>query len=54
MKKKKRLDPAFIKYKEEKKRMKLERDIRRLLRVPQQLKPLPEIDIEYNARKELK
>ncbi|XP_063221806.1 large ribosomal subunit protein mL40 [Bacillus rossius redtenbacheri] len=45
LKKKKRLDPAIIKHREERKRKKLEKQIRRLERNARQLKPIDELEV---------
>ncbi|XP_073973276.1 mitochondrial ribosomal protein L40 [Rhodnius prolixus] len=45
LKKKKRLDPAIIKQREERRRKRLEKQIRRLERNVQQLKPISECEI---------
>jgi len=45
LKKKKRLDPAVIKAREDRKRRKLEKAIRRLEKHAKQLKPLDETEV---------
>ncbi|XP_070171939.1 large ribosomal subunit protein mL40 [Polyergus mexicanus] len=45
LKKKKRLDPAIIRAREERKKKKIEKQIRRLEKVAKQLKPIPEIEV---------
>lgn len=45
LKKKKKLDPAVIKAREERKRKKLEKAIRRLERSEKQLKPIEECQV---------
>lgn len=45
LKKKKRLDPAVIKAREERKRRKLEKQIRRLQKTERQLKPIDEMEV---------
>ncbi len=45
MKKKKKMDPAVIKAREERKRKKLEKHIRRLEKNQSQLKPIDECEI---------
>ncbi|XP_012256281.2 39S ribosomal protein L40, mitochondrial [Athalia rosae] len=45
LKKKKRLDPAIIKQREEKRRKKLEKQIRKLEKVALQLKPIDECEV---------
>ena len=53
LKKKKRMDPALIKAKEERRRKKLEKSIRRLQKHARQLKPIAEIEVPIRLRKEL-
>jgi len=45
LKKKKKLDPAIIRAREERKKKKLEKQIRRLEKATKQLKPVSEIEI---------
>lgn len=45
LKKKKRMDPAILKQREERKRKKLEKQIRRLEKNARQLKPIDELEI---------
>lgn len=45
MKKKKRLDPAIIRAREERRKKKIEKQIRRLEKVARQLKPIPEVEV---------
>ncbi|ODN05198.1 39S ribosomal protein L40, mitochondrial [Orchesella cincta] len=45
LKKKKRLDPAIIKAREDRRRRKLEKQIRRMEKTAQQLKPLQELEV---------
>lgn len=45
MKKKKRLDPAIVKARSERRKKKLEKQIRRLLKNSKQLKPIEEVEI---------
>lgn len=45
MKKKKRLDPAIIRAREERKKRKLEKEIRRLEKHAKQLKPISEMEV---------
>ncbi|XP_076638277.1 mitochondrial ribosomal protein L40 [Colletes latitarsis] len=45
LKKKRRLDPSIIRAREERKKKKLEKQIRRLQRLVKQLKPMTEIDV---------
>lgn len=44
MKKKKKMDPAIIKAREERRRKKLEKNIRRLEKNARQLKPIDELE----------
>lgn len=48
LKKKKRIDPQVIKAREDRKRKKLEKMIRRLERNARQLKPLDELEVPLN------
>ncbi|KAK9893109.1 hypothetical protein WA026_023829 [Henosepilachna vigintioctopunctata] len=52
MKKKKRIDPAVVKAREERRKKKLEKQIRRLERNAQQLKPIDECEIPLNITDE--
>lgn len=52
MKKKKKLDPAIIKAREEKKRRRIEKSIRKLEKNVKQLKPLEEIEIPVAISRE--
>lgn len=45
LKKKKKLDPAIIKQREERKKKKLEKQIRRLEKNARQLKPIDELEV---------
>ncbi|KAJ8880564.1 hypothetical protein PR048_017034 [Dryococelus australis] len=45
LKKKKRLDPAILKHREDRKRKRLEKQIRRLERNAKQLKPIDELEV---------
>lgn len=45
MKKKKRLDPAIIKAREDRRKKKLEKQIRRLEKNARQLKPIDECEV---------
>lgn len=45
LKKKKRLDPAVIRQREERKRKRLEKSIRRLEKYAKKLKPINELEI---------
>lgn len=45
LKKKKKLDPAIIKAREDRKRKKLEKQIRRLEKNARQLKPIDELEV---------
>lgn len=47
MKKKKKVDPAITRIREERKRRKLWRECRRLMKFQKQLKPLDEMEIPY-------
>ena len=53
LKKKKRIDPAVLKKREEKKMKKLEREIRRLEATPKQFKPIVELQLSPNIMREL-
>ncbi|KYM97071.1 39S ribosomal protein L40, mitochondrial [Cyphomyrmex costatus] len=52
LKKKKRLDPAIIRAREERRRRKLEKQIRRLQKQAKQLKPISEIEVSSKLIKE--
>ena len=54
LKKKKKLDPQVIKQREERKRKKLEKQIRRLEKNSRQLKPIDEIEIPFELIDEKK
>jgi large subunit ribosomal protein L40 len=45
LKKKKRIDPAILKQREERKKKRLEKQIRRLERNARQLKPIDELEV---------
>lgn len=48
LKKKKKIDPAIIKAREERRRKKIEKQIRRLQKNARQLKPIEEMEIPLN------
>ncbi|KAL2717133.1 hypothetical protein V1478_012833 [Vespula squamosa] len=52
LKKKKRLDPAIIRQREERKRKKLEKSIRRLQKYAKKLKPINELEIPLYLKTE--
>ncbi|XP_029167604.1 39S ribosomal protein L40, mitochondrial [Nylanderia fulva] len=52
LKKKKRLDPAIIRAREDRRKRKLEKQIRRLEKVAKQLKPIAEIEVPYKFKDE--
>lgn len=54
MKKKKKLDPAIIKAREEKKRKRLEKQIRKLEKGAKQLKPIEECEVPLSLLDEKK
>lgn len=54
LKKKKKLDPAIIKQREERRRKKLEKQIRRLEKNARQLKPIEELEVPLNLIDEKK
>ena len=54
MKKKKRLDPAILKAREERKKRKIEKQIRRLEKVAQQYKPIDECEVSPTLHKEIR
>ncbi|XP_037072442.1 39S ribosomal protein L40, mitochondrial-like [Pollicipes pollicipes] len=54
LKKKKRIDPAVVRAREERKRRKLEKAIRRLEKGSRQLKPLDELELPRPVRQELR
>lgn len=54
MKKKKKLDPAIVKAREDRRRKKLEKQIRRLEKNARQLKPIDELEVPLNLIDELK
>lgn len=47
MRKRKKADPAITKLREERKRKKIWRDIKRLTKLQNQLKPLDEMEVPY-------
>ncbi|CAG0914652.1 unnamed protein product [Notodromas monacha] len=53
MKKKKRLDPAIVRAREERKKKKLEKAIRKLEKHAKQLKPIEEMEVPYRLRTEI-
>ncbi|KAF0304865.1 39S ribosomal protein L40, mitochondrial [Amphibalanus amphitrite] len=53
LKKKKRIDPAVVRAREERRRRKLEKAIRRLEKSSRQLKPLAEMELPREVRAEL-
>ncbi|KAL4717911.1 hypothetical protein ACJJTC_001329 [Scirpophaga incertulas] len=53
MKKKKKMDPAIIRAREERRRKKLEKQIRRLQKNERQLKPIDEIEVPLNLLDEI-
>lgn len=54
LKKKKKLDPQVIKQREERKRKKIEKQIRRLEKNARQLKPIDELEVPLNLLDEQK
>lgn len=54
LKKKKKLDPAVLKAREERKRKKLEKQIRKLERSEKQLKPIEECEVALTLLDEQK
>ena len=54
LKKKKRIDPAVVRAREERRRRKLEKAIRRLEKSSRQLKPLAELELPRHVKAELK
>lgn len=48
LKKKKKLDPAIVKAREDRRRKKLEKQIRRLEKNARQLKPIEELEVPLN------
>lgn len=52
MKKKKKMDPAILKAREERRKKRIEKSIKRLERNTKQLKPLEEIDFTIALEKE--
>lgn len=54
MKKKKRLDPAVLKAREDRKKKKIEKQIRRLEKHARQLKPIEECEVSINLLDEKK
>lgn len=53
LKKKRKLDPAVVKQREDRRRKKLEKQIRRLEKNARQLKPVEELDVPLNLLDEL-
>lgn len=53
LKKKKKLDPAIIRAKEERRKRKLEKFIRKLEKHARQLKPISEIEVPMSLKQEL-
>ncbi|CAG0890142.1 unnamed protein product [Darwinula stevensoni] len=53
LKKKKRLDPAILKAREDRRKRKIEKQIRRLEKVAQQYKPVDECEVSPTLRKEI-
>ena len=54
LKKKKKLDPQVVKQREERKRKKIEKQIRRLEKNARQLKPIDELEVPLNLLDEQK
>lgn len=54
LKKKKKIDPQVLKQREERKRKKIEKQIRRLERNSRQLKPIDELEVPLNLLDEKK
>lgn len=54
MKKKKKIDPAIVKAREERRRKKLEKQIRRLEKNARQLKPIDEVEVSLTLLDESK
>lgn len=54
MKKKKKLDPSIIKAREDRKRKKLEKQIRRLEKNARQLKPIEDLETPFTLIDEKK
>jgi len=52
LKRKKKLDPAIIRAREERKKKKIEKQIRRLEKVVQQTKPVEEIEVPFQLKEE--
>lgn len=52
MKKKKKMDPAVIKAREERRKKRLEKSIKKLERNTKQLKPLEEINLPIDLKSE--
>lgn len=48
MKKKKKMDPAIVKAREDRRRKKLEKQIRRLQKNARQLKPIDELEVSLD------
>lgn len=53
MKKKKKLDPQIIKAREDRRRKKIEKQIRRLQKNAQQLKPIDEMEVPLHLLDQL-
>lgn len=53
LKKKKKIDPAVIRAREDRRRKKLEKQIRRLEKHAKQMKPIAEIDLSLTKKAEL-
>ncbi|KAI8424915.1 hypothetical protein MSG28_006833 [Choristoneura fumiferana] len=54
MKKKKKIDPAIVKAREDRRRKKLEKQIRRLEKNARQLKPIDELEVPLHLMDEMK
>lgn len=54
MKKKKKIDPAIVKAREDRRRKKLEKQIRRLEKNARQLKPIDELEVPLHLIDEMK
>ncbi|XP_061721915.1 large ribosomal subunit protein mL40 [Cydia pomonella] len=54
MKKKKKIDPAIVKAREERRRKKLEKQIRRLEKNARQLKPIDELEVPLHLMDQIK
>jgi large subunit ribosomal protein L40 len=53
LKKKKRIDPAILKAREDRKKRKIEKAIRRLEKMAKQLKPIDEMHVSYKLKQEI-